>query len=102
MGRRERAELLGEEIRARLAKGEQTEGLRQKISERVMEVRPSGLFEGAGAGIDERALDVRFPFLPNGSKDEEWLAMVLVWNGDVGKWQPGTFQLIQRSVATQP
>jgi len=77
-------------------------GGQRNINQQVMEMQPASLFGDAAANVDERAVDVRFPFLARGADDEEWFGVVLVWNGEVGKWQPGAFQLIQREVTVMP
>lgn len=60
---------------------------------RVQEMRPGGLFPGATAMMDERAVEVSFPFLPRGDAQEQWFGVVLVWNDELSVWQPGTFRL---------
>lgn len=66
--------------------------------ENVMSLRPASWFADAGERVDERALDVRFPFLARGADKEDWFGLVLVWNGDAAKWQPSEFQLIRRTL----
>lgn len=75
---------------------------RGNYNENVMALQPASWFGEAGEGMDERALDVRFPFRARGSDQEEWFGLVLVWNGEVGKWQPGQFQLIRRTLEVGP
>ncbi|MFK7883140.1 MAG: hypothetical protein AB8F26_03015 [Phycisphaerales bacterium] len=75
---------------------------KRNYSERVMEIRSGSMFESASASLEEGALDVRFPFLPKGEEKEEWFGLVLVWDGDIGKWQPGAFQMIKREVTVSP
>lgn len=81
---------------------ESGEGGGRNYNERVMEMRSGDLFKDATDGVDERAVDVRFPFLAKGADEEEWFGLVLVWNGDVKKWQPGAFQVIKRELEVMP
>ncbi len=76
-------------------------GERRNYNENVMALRPANWFGDAGRRMDGRALDVRFPFRARGSDREEWFGMVLVWNGEVSKWQPGEFQLIRRTLTVE-
>lgn len=68
------------------------------LSEQVQEIRPGTLFPHAAQNMDERAVEVRFPFLPKGEVQERWFGMVLVWNGDDGQWQPGAFRVMTRGL----
>lgn len=68
------------------------------VNEQTREMRPGGLFEDATGRVDDKAIDVRFPFRAKGAADEEWFGLVLVWNDSVKKWQPGAFQLTKREV----
>jgi hypothetical protein len=75
---------------------------RQNYNEQVREMRPGDLFADASAAIDEKAIEVRFPFLARGSDDEEWFGLILVWNEPLGLWQPGAFQMIKRELTVSP
>ncbi|MEM9374060.1 MAG: hypothetical protein AAGA55_10495, partial [Planctomycetota bacterium] len=88
-------------VAERQGDNEQGDAGRRNYNENVMAMRPASWFGNAGAGMDERALDVRFPFLARGSDREEWFGMVLVWSDDAAMWQPGEFQLIRRTLTVE-
>lgn len=71
------------------------------VNERVMEMRPANLFHDASQGVDDKAVDVKFPFKPKDA-DEQWFGITLVWMPDLKKWQPGAFRIINREVTVTP
>jgi hypothetical protein len=85
------------------AEGEQGEGGPSNINvnERVMEMRPANLFPAATGRVDDKAVDIKFPFKPKDA-DEQWFGMTLVWMPDLKKWQPGAFRIIDREVTVTP
>lgn len=78
------------------------DGPKRNYNERIAEARPASLFGKATESVDEKAVDVRFPFRPKGERDEQWLGIVLVWNAEARVWQPGAFQMIKREVTEVP
>lgn len=71
------------------------------VNERVMEMRPANLFPAATGRVDDKAVDIKFPFKPKDA-DEQWFGMTLVWMPDLKKWQPGAFRIIDRQVTVTP
>lgn len=88
--RRERAEGEGEDGPSNI-----------NVNERVMEMRPANLFPAATGRVDDKAVDIKFPFKPKDA-DEQWFGMTLVWMPDLKKWQPGAFRIIDRQVTVKP
>jgi hypothetical protein len=68
------------------------------LREQVQEIRPAGVFPNASEGMDERAIEVRFPFRPRGEVQERWFGMVLVFDRASGQWQPGAFRVMTRGL----
>lgn len=97
-----RLEVSAHEVPGRGARAMRGERDGPPVNRQVSELRPGRLFPEATAAVDEKAVDVRFPFRARGSKQEEWFGVVLVWNGDVKRWQPGGFQVIRVTVEVRP
>jgi len=68
------------------------------LSEQVQEIRPATVFPNAAEGMDERAIEVRFPFRPKGEEQERWFGMVFVFDRESGQWQPGAFRVMTRGL----
>lgn len=74
------------------------EGETRVVRERVNEMRAGRMFPGAMEGLNERAVEVRFPFRPKG-EDEQWLGVVFVWSAKARAWQPAAYRVMVRGVA---
>jgi hypothetical protein len=72
---------------------------RRTVSERVQEMRAGRMFPDAMHGLDEKAIEVRFPFKPR-DEPEQWMGIVLVWSKEHRAWQPASFRMMTRGTTT--
>ncbi len=77
------------------------EAERRNVSERVQEMRAGRMFPGAMDGLNEKAVEVRFPFKPK-SEPEQWLGIVFVWSKEHRAWQPASYRVMARGATATP
>ncbi len=74
-------------------------GERVTVNERVQEMRAGRMFPEAMNGLNEKAVEVRFPFKPKG-EPEQWIGIVFVWSKEHKAWQPASFRVMTRGAMT--
>jgi hypothetical protein len=79
--------------------GAEGEPQRRTVSERVQEMRAGRMFPAAMDGLDEKAVEVRFPFKPR-AEPEQWLGIVFVWSREHRAWQPASYRVMTRGATT--
>lgn len=79
--------------------GAEGEPERRTVRERVQEMRAGGMFPDAMDGLDEKAIEVRFPFKPK-DEPEQWMGIVFVWSKEHRAWQPASFRVMTRGTTS--
>jgi hypothetical protein len=96
----ERRERGGQAAEAGAGGADQAErASRQTVNERVQEMRAGRMFPDAMDGLDEKAVEVRFPFKPR-AEPEQWMGIVFVWSKEHRAWQPASFRMMTRGTTS--
>lgn len=79
--------------------GSPDQAAQQTVTERVQEMRAGRMFPEAMDSLNEKAVEVRFPFRPK-AEPEQWMGIVFVWSREHRAWQPASFRMMTRAGGT--